>query len=109
MRIGEKSPFTCSEPLSLGIMKTRSRPGIALVFLVAATASQSGLAAGLERSGNFSATIPTPEQVLGFTPGERPVRYAEAMAYYEALAAASNRVKLRDYGRTSAKRRLLEL
>lgn len=63
----------------------------------------------LAREGKFASGIPIPEKVLGFTPGERPVRHHEAMAYYEALAAASDRVTLRDYGRTSGGRRLIVL
>ena len=64
---------------------------------------------GLSRTGQFAPEVPAPEKILGFVPGERPVRYHEAIAYYEALASASQRVKLRDYGRTSGGRRLIEL
>lgn len=63
----------------------------------------------LARSGSFAAKVPPPEQIIGFAPGTRPVRYHEALAYYEALAAASDRVRLRDYGRSSGGRRLFTL
>ncbi|MBL8270225.1 M14 family metallopeptidase [Steroidobacter sp.] len=64
----------------------------------------------IERSGQYDSAVPTPEQVLEFAPGSRPVRYHEALKYYEALAAARpNRVRLQDYGRTSGGRRLYKL
>ena len=58
------------------------------------------------RGTQLTESVPAPETVLGFTPGERPVRHHEAVAYYEALASTSDRVKIRDYGRTSEGRRL---
>lgn len=64
----------------------------------------------IERSGQYDSSVPAPETVLEFAPGQRPVRYHEALKYYEALAAAgSKRVRLQDYGRTSAGRRLFKL
>jgi hypothetical protein len=65
--------------------------------------------APLARSGNFDSAVPTPEAVLGFALGERPVRYAEVVNYFEQVAKASKRMQLRDYGKSGAGRRLLQL
>ena len=47
--------------------------------------------------------IPTPESVLGFTVGAdyKLATYDESIRYFEKLAAASNRIKLIDVGKTS--------
>lgn len=48
----------------------------------------------------MDSSIPTIEAVLGFMPGERPVQHHEMLHYLERLAAASPRVRLRQYGTT---------
>ena len=50
-----------------------------------------------------SGAIPTPESVLGFPVGAdfKLVTYDESIHYFQRLAAASNRIKLVDVGRTS--------
>lgn len=81
--------------------------GVVLYVAVATMALAAKTAATfVERVGQYDLSVPVPEKVLGFAPGARPARYHEALTYYEALAAASNRVHLRDYGRTSGGRRL---
>jgi hypothetical protein len=47
--------------------------------------------------------IPTPEAVIGFEPGEdyKLADYEQLMEYYEALAAASDRVLLSDIGQST--------
>jgi hypothetical protein len=47
--------------------------------------------------------VPTPESVLGFTPGadRRLVEWPVLVDYYRRLAAASDRVELRELGRTT--------
>lgn len=49
------------------------------------------------------ASLPTPESVLGFTVGAdyKLATYDESIRYFERLAAASNRIKLLDVGKTS--------
>jgi hypothetical protein len=49
------------------------------------------------------ATIPTPESSLGFTVGAdfKLATYDESIAYFQKLAAASNRIRLVDVGKTS--------
>jgi hypothetical protein len=48
-------------------------------------------------------SIPTPESVLGFVPGEdkKLADWAQVLAYLKALAAASDRVKLEELGPTT--------
>jgi len=49
------------------------------------------------------ATIPTPESSLGFTVGAdfKLATYDESITYFQKLAAASNRIRLVDVGKTS--------
>ncbi|GAB4369559.1 MAG: M14 family zinc carboxypeptidase [Calditrichia bacterium] len=56
--------------------------------------------------GQYQPDIPTPETVLGFSVDERPVRYAEMVAYFTRLAEASERVQLVEFGETFEKRKL---
>jgi hypothetical protein len=50
-----------------------------------------------------SGQIPTPESVIGFEPGAdfELIRYEQALDYFQRLDAASDRVELREIGRTS--------
>lgn len=48
----------------------------------------------------YDAAIPTPEDVLGITIGERHTRPDEIVRYVEAVAAASDRVTVGFHGRT---------
>ena len=52
---------------------------------------------------NAQAAIPTPESSLGFSVGAdlKLATYDESIAYFQKLAAASNRIKLLDVGKTS--------
>jgi len=47
--------------------------------------------------------VPTPESVLGFRPGaeNKLATYEQSIAYFRALAAASDSLKLREAGKTS--------
>ena len=54
----------------------------------------------------FEPGIPSPDEVLGFAAGSRPVRHLEAMRYMLALAKASPRVMFVDTGETYEGRRL---
>ena len=48
----------------------------------------------------FDPSIPTQEQVLGFSPAARPMRHAELILYLRALMEASPRAIMRPYSRT---------
>src|SRR5215472_17887444 len=51
----------------------------------------------------FAQTIPTPESVLGHKPGDDfyLANYDESREYFHKLAAASNRIKLINVGKTT--------
>jgi Zinc carboxypeptidase len=70
---------------------------VALVALVAAVCANASLAIAQQ------ASIPTPESSLGFAVGAdfKLATYDESIAYFQKLAAASNRIRLVDVGKTS--------
>ncbi len=57
-------------------------------------------------SGTYQAGIPSPDEVLGFPSGQKPVRYDQAIAYLQKLAAVSPRVQLVEFGETFEMRKL---
>ena len=58
---------------------------------------------------DYDPSIPTPAEVLGFQVGEQHAEPGQMAAYYRALATASPRVTLREYGRTYEHRPLFLL
>ncbi len=56
---------------------------------------------------SYDAAIPTPDEVLGYTIGERHTRPEEVVRYVEAVAAASPRVAMGVHGETYEGRRLV--
>jgi len=50
--------------------------------------------------GPYRSDVPTPDRVLGFSFGQRPITPEEAFHYLEALVRASPRVRLETYGQT---------
>jgi len=59
--------------------------------------------AALLLAASASAQVPTPESVLGHKPGDDfyLATYEDSLGYFRKLAAASNRIKLVDVGKTS--------
>jgi hypothetical protein len=57
----------------------------------------------------FDPDVPTPQEVLGFNIGEWHLRHGLAVRYLEAIAEASDRVTLHEYGRTYEQRPLILL
>ncbi len=57
----------------------------------------------------FDPEIPTPEGTLGYRVGERFTRHADRVAYSQALAEGSDRVRFAEYGRTHQQRPLVML
>jgi hypothetical protein len=53
--------------------------------------------------------IPTPRDVLGFEPGDRPASHAELLAYFQALADAAPGAVFAEYGESHEGRRLARL
>ena len=58
---------------------------------------------------DFDPAIPSPETVIGHRIGEKAVRYEKLVEYLEALAQASRRVRLTNYGQSHKGRRLYYL
>lgn len=57
---------------------------------------------------SYDASVPTHAEVLGYDVGGKISNYTEMVKYFEALAAAApDRVKIMDYGRTWEGRRLI--
>jgi hypothetical protein len=60
----------------------------------------------LSQTGTYNPAIPTPESVIGFSIGEKPVRPALITDYLKALDNASPRTRLIELGETWEKRPL---
>jgi hypothetical protein len=57
----------------------------------------------------YDASIPTPEQVLGYQIGDWHISHDQLLTYYRALDAASDRISLQEYGRSHENRPLIYL
>lgn len=57
----------------------------------------------------FDPAVPTPEGLLGYRIGERFTRHHDRVDYAKALAAASDRVRFAEYGRSHQNRPLVML
>src|SRR6056297_3849744 len=69
--------------------------------------SAAGAAPGLPATASLDPSVPSPAEVLGFEPGERHPRHDQVVSYFRALAAASDRVRIEETGRTHDGRPLL--
>jgi len=80
-----------------------------LSFLLAGLlfASRVVAAPGLPEGLPVVAGVPAPADVLGFAPGERHPRHDQVVAYFQALAAASDRVRIEFTGETHGGRPLM--
>ncbi len=56
---------------------------------------------------SYDDAIPTPTEVIGHEIGTRHTRPAQVVRYFEAVAEVSDRVRLREHGRTYEGRRLI--
>lgn len=63
----------------------------------------------LKEGVNYNDDIPTPKEVLGAELGEWHVRHDQLVQYMYAVAEASDRVSITEYGRTHENRKLLSL
>ncbi len=79
----------------------------AICALIVVGLGSSFAAAGAPTEPALQASLPTPESVLGFRVGAdfKLASYDDSMAYFRALAAASDRIELREVGRSSEGRR----
>ncbi len=57
----------------------------------------------------YNSSVPTPEEVLGMTPGEWHVRHDQLLRYMRVLAGSSDRVAIHKYGETYEDRDLVYL
>ncbi len=81
--------------------KALARLSLGLITVVSLSTAPAAAASGAPQDP--TAGIPTPESVLGFRVGDdfKLANYEQSIAYFRALAAASDRVELRQVGRTS--------
>jgi hypothetical protein len=89
--------------------------GLALQPLLFTTAAATDQTVGFFGSGSapvlgpgpYDPAVPSPESFLGFALGERPARYAQVVAYFDALARATTRVQVEKVGETYEGRPLI--
>ncbi len=77
------------------------------LLLPSAPAQEVSLSWYLPDSVSYDPAIPTPSSVLGFEVGKQHVPHDRLIQYMYAVAAASDRVTVREYGRTYEERSLL--
>ena len=80
-----------------------------LLFLPTPVTSQVARSYYLPTGFSYDSGIPTPESVIGHEVGEWHVSHDKLVSYMHAVANASNRVTLSEYGRTYENRPLLLL
>src|SRR5882724_4740067 len=78
----------------------RKRASLILTALLFFTLS---IESDLQRTVAQTRTIPAPADVLGFTPGDdrKLASWAKVVEYFQKLAAASDRVKFEEIGKTT--------
>ncbi|MEO0424926.1 MAG: M14 family zinc carboxypeptidase, partial [Pseudomonadota bacterium] len=87
-------------------MTTRfSLPSLCSALFVLACTASPVHANPLPDSVTYDPAVPTGKAVFGFEVGERHISHDELLRYFEAVAAASDRVQLVDIGRTHEMRR----
>jgi len=77
------------------------------VFPVAAQELPLAIDTPLPGTEAYNGAIPTPTEVIGHEVGTRHTRPAQVVRYFEAVSEASDRVVLREHGRTYEGRRLI--
>ncbi|MCA9731344.1 MAG: zinc carboxypeptidase [Deferribacteres bacterium] len=71
-----------------------------LVSIPSITSAQVDLNFYLPQNQNYNTSIPKPNSVLGFEVGEWHVRHDQLVHYMQTLAVASDRIQIREYGKT---------
>lgn len=79
------------------------------LFLLVPLRAQETLDYFLPDGISYNSSIPTPKQVLNQEVGEWHIRHDQLVQYMHAVAEASNRVAIMEYGRTYENRQLLSL
>lgn len=81
------------------------RISFALVLtLIASLSWAQDLSYYLPKGFTYNPAVPTPKQVLGYEVGEWHVTHDQLVTYMKAVAAASDRVKFKETGRSYEKR-----
>lgn len=83
--------------------------GLAFTLLTVTATAQVDFDYYLPEGYTYDPSIPTPASVLGYQVGEWHVSHDQVVMYMKALAAASDRIQIEEYGRTYEKRPLLLL
>lgn len=84
--------------------------GVFLLSMVAYTSvAQVSLDYYLPEGFTYNPAIPTPASILGYHVGEWHASHDQVVMYMKALAAASDRIKIEEYGKSYEKRPLLLL
>ncbi|WP_144607496.1 M14 family metallopeptidase [Algoriphagus algorifonticola] len=83
---------------------TRSALLLVLCFITGFSQAQVDLSYYLPSGYTYNPAIPTPKEVLGYEVGEWHVSHDQLVMYMKAVAAASDRVKFEETGRTYEKR-----
>lgn len=78
-----------------------------LSYFIPKTLDLAGKSVTLE--GNYNKEIPTPKDVLGFELGSQHCEWGDVLRYMDALNRASDRVVLRELGRTHERRPMIQL
>jgi hypothetical protein len=89
--------------------KTKILLATLLIFLSYTAPAQVDSGYYLPEGFTYNPAIPTPASVLGFQVGEWHVSHDQVVMYMKALAAASDRIQLEEYGRSYEQRPLLLL
>ncbi len=82
---------------------------VALLLCAGSVRAQVDLSYYLPEGYTYNPSIPTPASVLGYQVGEWHVSHDQVVMYMKALAVASDRVQIEEYGRSYEKRPLLLL
>ncbi|HCD89095.1 MAG TPA: zinc carboxypeptidase [Algoriphagus sp.] len=77
---------------------------LVLCFITGFSQAQVDLSYYLPSGYTYNPAIPTPKEVLGYEVGEWHVSHDQLVMYMKAVAAASDRVKFEETGRTYEKR-----
>ncbi len=85
-------------------IKTSLRLAVLAFFFCAQLSAQNFMDYFLLEGETFDSSIPTPEEVLGFVPGEWHVTHDQLVTYMYAVAEASDRVEIKEFGRTHENR-----
>lgn len=78
-----------------------------LSYFIPKTLTLTGKSVTLD--GNYDKSIPAPKDVLGFELGSQHCEWGDVLRYMDALNRASDRVQLRELGRTHEHRPMIQL